>query len=84
MNRGLIELAALSAPDDPWVLVEATSSMDAYEFGKSAGQKTTLTTKKKAAAADKPNPTASQDLLIMKRRYTVGFYQNQPTKETGK
>ena len=85
MNKGLIELAALSAPDDAWILVEATSSMDAYEFGKiAAGTKTNckFMTKKKASA-DK-SLKSSNDLMSMKKGYTVGFYQNQPTKEAGK
>jgi hypothetical protein len=49
MNRGLIELAALSPPDDEWILVEASSSMDAYEFGNPACPKIPFMTDKKKA-----------------------------------
>jgi hypothetical protein len=84
MNRGSIELAALSAPDDAWILVQATSSMDAYEFGKTSGPKNTITTKKKAADCIKCCEEKSRLTLSTKSLYTVGFYQNVPTKEAGK
>jgi hypothetical protein len=61
MKNGFIELAALSPPDDEWIIVEASSSMDAYEFANAAGRKPPIMTDKKKACSktpirsDKPN-----------------------------
>jgi hypothetical protein len=75
MNNGLIELVASSPPDDEWILVEASSSMDAYEFGEADGPGPPMTEKM---------ATQWYSMKGFDQNKMRGFDQNKATKETVK